>query len=66
MPSTKLPLLGDANGVQLALQEILDSILANKMDLRRAQILLYGLQTASANVKHTYFNARSDTSTELL
>lgn len=62
----KLPLLEDANGVQMALQQVLDSILANKMDLRRAQILLYGLHTASANVKHTRFSPTCDVSTELL
>lgn len=61
----KLPLLEDANGVQMALQQVLDSILANKMDLRRAQVLLYGLQTASANARHTHFNAMSDVTTEL-
>ena len=52
----KLPLLEDANGVQMALQQVLDSVLANKMDLRGANTLLYGLQTAAANAKHTRFD----------
>ena len=63
-----LPLLEDADGVQMALQQVLDSVLANKMDLRRANTLLYGLQTAAANVKRTEFDKswiRENLSTEV-
>ena len=52
----EFPLLEDAGGIQLALQQVLDSVIANKMDLRRANTLLYGLQTAAANVKHVDFD----------
>ena len=51
----KLPLLEDANGVQMAIQQVLDSVLSSKLDLRRAGILLYGLQTAAANLRRTTF-----------
>ena len=52
----ELPILEDADSIQMALQLVLDSVLANKMDLKRASILLYGLQTAAANVKRTQFD----------
>jgi hypothetical protein len=52
----KLPLLEDANAVQLALQQVLNAILHKRIDLPRARLLLYGLQTASANVLHTNFD----------
>src|SRR5512140_3129316 len=51
-----LPLLEDPNGIQMALQQVLDSVLANKMELKRASILLYGLQTAAVNVRRTDFD----------
>ncbi len=63
-----LPLLENADGIQMAIQLVLDSVLANKMDLKRASILLYGLQTAAANVRHTHFDPaayRKDLTTEL-
>lgn len=50
-----LPLLEDANGIQLAIQQVLQAVLANKMDLRRASTLLYGLQTAASNCKRVSF-----------
>ena len=63
-----LPILEDADGIQMALQMVLDSVLASKMDLRRANTLLYGLQTAAANVKRTEFDKswiRENLSTEV-
>jgi len=50
-----LPLLEDANGVQLAIQQVLQALVANKMDVRRAYTLLFGLQTAASNIKRTDF-----------
>jgi hypothetical protein len=63
-----LPILEDADGIQMAIQLVLDSVLCNKMDLRRANTLLYGLQTAAANVKRTHFDPaayRKEITTEL-
>ena len=48
-----LPILEDSDGIQMALQLVLDSVLSNHMDLKRASIILYGLQTAAANVRRT-------------
>lgn len=64
----KLPLLEDANGVQLAIQQVLDAVVAGRLDLKSAHTLLYGLQTASANVRLTSFDPasrRSDMPVEL-
>ncbi len=61
-----LPILENADGIQMALQLVLDSVLCNKMDLKRASILLYGLQTAASNVRRTQFDVfHSSISTEL-
>ena len=63
-----LPVLEDADGIQMALQLVLDSVLSNNMDLKRAGILLYGLQTAAANVRRTDFDSykvQRESSTEL-
>ncbi len=64
----QLPLLEDPNAVQLALQQVLNAIVANRIDLPRARLLLYGLQTAAVNVLHTEFDPvgfRSELATEL-
>ena len=64
----KLPLLEDANGVQLAIQQVLDAVVAGRLDLKSAHTLLYGLQTASANVRLTSFDPagrRSEMPTDL-
>ena len=63
-----LPILENPEGIQMALQLVLDSVLCNKMDSRRASILLYGLQTAAANVRRTRFDSiacRNQIATEL-
>jgi hypothetical protein len=63
-----LPILEDADGIQMALQMVLDSVVASKMDLRRANTLLYGLQTAASNVRRTHFDPigfRKDITTDL-
>jgi hypothetical protein len=63
-----LPLLEDADGIQMAIQQVLESIISNKMDLKRANTILYGLQTAASNIKRTHFDGaglRREVSTEL-
>ena len=53
--AVKLPVLEDADSVQVALMEILRLLMRQKLDPKRAGLLLYGLQTASANLKRTAF-----------
>ena len=45
-----LPALEDANSVQIGLMQVMDAILHNRLDSKRAGLLLYGLQTASSNL----------------
>ena len=51
-----LPVLEDADAIQMSIQLVLDAVLANKLELKRASLLLYGLQTAAANVRRTHFD----------
>ncbi len=63
-----LPILEDPDAIQMAIQIVLDSVLCDKMELKRASLLLYGLQTAAANVRRTTFDPtgfRKDITTEL-
>lgn len=45
-----LPLLEDANAVQIGLQEVLHALLDGRIEDRRAGLLLYGLQVATSNL----------------
>lgn len=45
-----LPLLEDANSVQLALSHVVDALMNNSVDTKRAGLLLYALQTATLNL----------------
>jgi len=57
-----LPLLEDANAVQMALTQVIGLVLRNQIDHKSAGLALYGLQTASANLKQVstsgYFEER--------
>jgi len=44
-----LPMLEDRSAVQIVLTQILRALAANQIDAKRAGLLLYGLQIASAN-----------------
>jgi hypothetical protein len=46
-----LPPIEDTESIQLALIEVVQAIAANQLDTKRAGLLLYGLQVASANVR---------------
>jgi hypothetical protein len=50
-----LPVLEDANSVQVAIMQVLRLLLAKQLDPKIAGLLLYGLQTASLNLKRTRF-----------
>jgi hypothetical protein len=44
-----LPPVEDTESIQLALIDVLQALAANRLDTKRAGLLLYGLQVASAN-----------------
>jgi len=56
-----LPLLEDANSVQLALMRVLQLLAREQMDHKTAGLMLYGLQTASCNLRLTNFEAEQST-----
>ncbi len=51
----QLPLLEDANAIQLAIGDTLNALLAGQIDHKTAGLVLYGLQTAAGNIRHTDF-----------
>src|SRR5438270_10972642 len=53
-----LPPLEDANAIQVAVQEVITALLEKRLDNKRAGLLLYALQIASANLKRTDFEPR--------
>ncbi len=50
-----LPVLEDANSIQVSLMQIMRLIIAGQIDGKTAGLLLYALQTASANLPRTTF-----------
>lgn len=46
----ELPLLEDANSIQLALTQVLNALLHKRLDVKRAGLALYGLQMALSNL----------------
>jgi hypothetical protein len=48
-----MPVLEDANGVQMALMQVLEQLAWGRMDHKTAGLMLYGLQTASINLRNT-------------
>ena len=56
-PSLILPLLEDANSIQMALQQVMRLVLHHDIDYKTAGLLLYALQTASSNLRQTKFEA---------
>ncbi len=50
-----LPTLEDANSIQVGLAEVMRQLVTQQIDHRTAALLLYALQTASANLKYTSF-----------
>jgi hypothetical protein len=51
----KFPVLEDANAIQCALMQTIEDIAAGRIDLKRGSLILYGLQTASQNLRRTNF-----------
>jgi len=54
----ELPLLEDANAVQMSLQDVLSAVNEDRIDHRRAGLLLYGLSTAASNLKQVNLEPR--------
>jgi len=50
-----LPLLEDANSIQVALMRVMHLLFTNQIDQKKAALLLYALQTASSNLRRTRF-----------
>jgi hypothetical protein len=51
-----LPVLEDANSIQIALMQVMRLLLSRQIDHKTASLLLYALQTASGNLHRTQFN----------
>ena len=56
-----LPVLEDANAIQITLMQIMRLILRGQIDPKSAGLLLYALQTASVNLRNTQFEPRPQT-----
>jgi hypothetical protein len=58
-PPLQLPPVEDSASIQLALIETLDALATNRIDPKRAGLLLYGLQVAAANAKNVFLHSSS-------
>jgi hypothetical protein len=56
-----LPLLEDANSVQVALMKVIQMLGSGRMDHKTAGLILYALQTASINLRRADFEASDAT-----
>ena len=56
-----LPLLEDANSVQVSLMKVIQMLGSGRMDHRTAGLMLYALQTASINLRNADFEAKNAT-----
>ncbi len=50
-----LPVLEDANSIQMSLMQIMRLLLTGQIEHKTASLLLYALQTASTNLRQTNF-----------
>jgi hypothetical protein len=50
-----LPVLEDANSIQVSLMQVMRLLVSQQMDHKTASLLLYALQTASTNLRMTRF-----------
>jgi hypothetical protein len=53
--SVELPVLEDANSIQMAITQVMRLILAESIPRERAALLLYALQIAASNLRRTSF-----------
>jgi hypothetical protein len=52
-----VPVLEDANAVQMALMQVMELLSTGQMEHKTAALMLYALQTASCNLRNTEFEA---------
>ena len=55
----EFPLLEDANAVQISVQDVLNAIAKDLVEPRRAGLLLYGLNTATCNLRNVDFEPKA-------
>ena len=55
-PALDLPVLEDANAVQVALMQVMRLLLSGQIEHKTASLILYGLQTASSNLRQVTFD----------
>jgi hypothetical protein len=53
-----LPVLEDANSIQMSLMQIMRLLLTGQIEQKTASLILYALQTASTNLRQTRFDPR--------
>ncbi len=53
-----LPVLEDANSIQIAIMQVMRLLLSQQIDHKTASLMLYALQTASTNLRMTNFKPR--------
>jgi len=56
-----LPLLEDANSVQMALMKVIQMLGSGRLDHKTAALMLYALQTASSNLRNATFEVNEPT-----
>jgi hypothetical protein len=56
-----LPLLEDADSVQMALMQVIQKLACGGLDHKTAGLMLYALQTASSNLRHVTFEVSDAT-----
>jgi hypothetical protein len=56
-----LPILEDANSIQVALAKVIERLVLVEIDYKQAALILYALQTASMNLKRTSFEPKLPT-----
>jgi hypothetical protein len=54
----ELPALDDANGIQMAIMRVQKALIDDEITEKKAGLLLYSLQMASSNLKHTTFASK--------
>jgi hypothetical protein len=58
--SLDLPILEDANSIQVALMQSMRLLLTDQIDHRKAALLFYALQTASSNLRRLRFEPQPE------
>jgi hypothetical protein len=62
----ELPALEDANAVQMAIMRVQKALIDDEISEKKAGLLLYSLQMASSNLKHTTFtDSKKEVVTEM-